>query len=102
MKKYAIYLLPVAALTFIGSLAITGAVLLVAVLTTSQIGDDLPMRYLEHLSLPILSIIVPVAGMLVFAAILPALFNRRQATQAKVVDFATSAEKQPVKHLKAA
>ena len=99
MKKYSIYLLPIAALTFIGSLAITGAVLLVTVLTASHIGDDLPMNYLERLSLPTLSIIVPVIGMLFFASILPSLFSRRIATEAKIVELQTSARKQPVKHL---
>lgn len=102
MKNYSIYLLPVAALTLIGSLAITGAVLLVTVLTASHIGDELPMFYLEKLSLPALSIIVPIIGMLVFAAILPSLFSRRKVADVKPANRAAVSNQQSVEHMKAA
>jgi hypothetical protein len=104
MKKYSTYLLPLAALTFIGSLAISGAVLLVTVLTASDIAGDLPMRYLEKLMLPFLFIAVPIIGMLVFAVILSGTFGFRKAA-APVVEYTKkpfTAEPQPEERLKAA
>ena len=88
MKKYATYLMPIAALTFIGSLAISGAVLMVTVLTASGVAGDLPTRYLEQLKLPFLFIALPVAGMLIFAAVLSGLFTFRKAEAAPVIDLA--------------
>src|SRR5689334_18053585 len=104
MKKYSTYLLPLAALTFIGSLAISGAVLLVTVLTAGDVAGDLPMRYLENLMLPFLFIAVPVVGMLVFAVVLSGTLGSRKAA-APVVEFTKkhiAAEPQPEKRLKAA
>lgn len=88
MKKYSTYLLPVAALTLIGSLTISGAVLLVTVLVTSDVAGDLPMRYLEKLNLPFLMIALPIAGMLVFAVVLSGTFKFRKAAAASAVEVA--------------
>ena len=90
MKKYSTYLLPIAALIFIGSLAISGAVLLVTVLVTSDVAGDLPMRYLEKLSLPFLMIALPVAGMLVFTVVLSGTFKLRKAAAAPIVELTKS------------
>jgi len=105
MKKYSTYLLPFAALTLIGSLTISGAVLLVTVLTAGEVAGDLPMRYLEKLSLPFLMIALPVAGMLVFAAVLSGTFKLRKAAAPSVVELRkspTAPERQPQERLKAA
>jgi len=104
MKKYSTYLLPLAALTLIGSLTISGAVLLVTVLTAGDVAGDLPMRYLEKLMLPFLFIAVPVVGMLTFAVVLSGTFGSRRAA-APVVEFTktpTIAEPRPEERLKAA
>ena len=105
MKKYSTYLLPIAALIFIGSLAISGAVLLVTVLVTSDVAGDLPMRYLEKLSLPFLMIALPVTGMLVFAVVLSGTFKLRKAAAAPVVELTkspTAPEQRPQERFKAA
>jgi hypothetical protein len=104
MKKYSTYLLPVAALTLIGSLAISGAVLLVTVLVTSDVAGDLPMRYLEKLSLPFLMIALPIAGMLVFAVVLSGTFKFRKAPAASAVELAKrpNTSEQPQGQFKAA
>lgn len=104
MKKYSTYLLPIAALTFIGSLAISGAVLLVTVLVTSDVAGDLPMRYLEKLNLPFLMIALPVVGMLVFAVVLSGTFKFRKAAAASAVELANrpNTSEQPQGQFKAA
>jgi hypothetical protein len=104
MKKYSTYLLATAAMAFIGSLAISGAVLLVTVLTASDLAGDLPMRYLEFLYLPFLFIALPVAGMLVFALVLSGTFTFRKAKVAPVFELAKrpATKEQPQERLKAA
>lgn len=102
MKKYAIYLLPVAVLTLIVSVIVSGAMLLATILTASHIAGDLPMIYLEWLSLPTLSFVVPVLGMLVLAALLPSLPTGRRLAPAKVIEPAPLKEEKSLEHLKAA
>jgi len=105
MKKYSIYLLPFAALSLVGSLAVSGAVLLVTVMTASDVVGDLPMKYLERLNLPFLFIALPIVGMLLFAIILSGIFASRKSAQGSVVDLAKrngAAEQRPQDQLKAA
>lgn len=106
MKKYAIFLLPVAAICFVGSLAVSGAVMLVTILTGGHIGGDLPMYYLEFLNLQTLSIALPIVGMVFLLISLPGILSRRNYENLSVVEFSAkpevTAEPQASDHLKAA
>ncbi len=81
MKNYAMILTPVAILCLVGTLGIHGAMALVTVLTGAHIGGDLPTIYMEHLKLPLLSIVLPVVGMALFAMLLPSLVKRHEVIE---------------------
>lgn len=108
MKKYALFLLPVAAICVAGSLLVSGAVMLVTVLTAGDVANGLPMNYLEFLNLPTLSIMLPIIGMVFLIFSLPGILAKREATrEAGVVELtarpATSSTQQSSEqHLKAA
>lgn len=108
MKKYAIFFLPVAAICLVGSLTIGGAVILVTVLTAGDVASGLPMKYFEFLSMPILSVVLPVIGMVFLLIGLPGILARRDATkEVKIIELAAksapSMQNQPSDHhLKAA
>ena len=73
MKKFAAFLMPFATLCLLGTLGIQGLALLVAALSSDNIGHGLPLRFFEQIGLPILSVALPVLGMLLFTLCLPAL-----------------------------
>jgi TRAP-type C4-dicarboxylate transport system permease small subunit len=106
MKKLAMILAPVAALFFAGSLLVSGAALLVTVLTAGHVAGDLPLIYFEKLNLTILSIALPAAAIIAALLALPGLFERRKAAEsATVVEFSAGksvTNDQPDQHLKAA
>ena len=79
MKKYAALLLPLAAICIAGTLAIQGIALVVVALSSDGIGRGMPMRFYEMLKLPIFSVALPILGMLLFAACLPALRRSKPA-----------------------
>ncbi len=91
MKKFALVLQLVAVLFFVGSLLVGGAAFLVTFLTASHIGGDLPMIYFEKLNLPMLSILLPMAGIVVFLLALPGILERRQVNEeSNVVEFSAN------------
>lgn len=85
MKNYANILTPVATLCFVGSLAIHGAMVLVTLLTGSHIGGNLPMTYMESLNLPMMSILLPVVGMALFALLLPSIVKRHEVIEVSAI-----------------
>lgn len=67
-----------------------GAVFLVVFLTTNQIGGEMPMIYFEKLDLPMLSILLPVAGIVAFLLALPGILERRSVGEASdVIEFSS-------------
>lgn len=110
MKKLALVLQLIAVLFFVGSLLVGGATFLVTFLTASHIGGELPLTYFEKLNLPLLSLVLPVLGIVVFLMALPGILGRRQVSEesnvvefsAKVSPEATRRNEHFPKHLKAA
>jgi hypothetical protein len=77
MKKIANSLMPIAALVLFGTCLVT-AFDLVEVLTTSVgLADGGPSSYYQSLNIPIISVALPIVGMILFAAILLGLPGRR-------------------------
>ena len=80
--------------------------MLVTVLTGTHIGDELPLQYFEFLNLPILSILLPVLGMVFMLLSLPGILAQRDAEKEVTVIELTikpAPQKQAIDHqLKAA
>jgi hypothetical protein len=78
------------------------------ILTGGHVGGDLPMQYFEFLNFPILSVVLPVLGMVFMLISLPGILAQRDATkEADVIELttkpATASRNQPIDHqLKAA
>jgi len=70
MKKIANSLLPLAALVLIGTCLVTVFDLLVVLLTSVGIANEAPSSYYQILDIPIISVTLPIVGMILFAAIL--------------------------------
>ena len=70
MKKIAKSLLPLAALVLFGTCLVTAFDLLVVLLTSVGIANEAPSSYYQILDIPIISVALPIAGMILFAAIL--------------------------------
>ncbi|MDX2040572.1 MAG: hypothetical protein SF097_04945 [Acidobacteriota bacterium] len=88
MKKLALVLQIVAVAFFAGSLLVGGAAFLVTFLTASQIGGEMPLFYFEKLNLPLLSIALPMAGIIVFLLALPGILGLRKVSEeSNVVEF---------------
>jgi len=88
MKKFALVLQLVAVLFFVGSLLVSGAAFMVTFLTAGHIGGELPLAYFEKLNLPLLSLFLPVLGIVVFLMALPGILERRQVgEESNVVEF---------------
>ncbi|MBL8190281.1 MAG: hypothetical protein JNK38_19855 [Acidobacteria bacterium] len=110
MKKLALVLQLVAVMFFVGSLLVGGAAFLVTLLTASHLGGDLPLVYFEKLNLPMLSVLLPVVGIVVFLMALPGILERRQVSEeSNVVEFSAKASPETLRrneqfpnHLKAA
>ena len=77
MKNYSNYLLPLAVFAIFGSCLIGFLGFLVVMMAMVGFGDGLPFAYFQKLSLPILSIALPVVGMILFGAILAWHFGKR-------------------------
>lgn len=85
MKKYATYMLPIATLCLIATLAIQGIAFVVVALSSDNIGNGQPLHFFEMLHLPIFSVALPVLGMILFAACLPALQRRNPAERSNLL-----------------
>jgi len=70
MKKIANSLLPLAALVLFGTCLVTGFDLLVVLMTSVGIANEAPSSYYQTLDIPIISVTLPIVGMILFAAIL--------------------------------
>jgi len=87
MRKYALLLLPFATLCVIAALGIQGLALIVAALSSDNIGNGMPFKFYEQMGLPLLSVALPVLGMLLFAACLPALRRGKSGEEPHISDY---------------
>ena len=70
MKKIANSLMPLAALVLFGTCLVTVCGLLVVLMTSVGFADGEPLSYYQRLNIPIISVALPIVGMILFAAIL--------------------------------
>ena len=70
MKKIAQSLLPLAALVLIGTCLVTVFDLLVILMTSVGLANEAPSSYYQIMDIPIISVTLPIVGMILFAAIL--------------------------------
>jgi hypothetical protein len=73
MKKIANSLLPLAALALFGTCLVTVFDLLVVLMASLGFSNEAPSSYYQGLNLPIISVALPIVGMILFAAILVGL-----------------------------
>src|SRR5215475_252714 len=70
MKKIAKSLLPLAVLVLFGTCLVTVFDLLVVLMTSVGIANEAPSSYYQTLDIPIISVTLPIVGMILFVAIL--------------------------------
>jgi hypothetical protein len=87
MRMYALFVLPFATLCVIATLGIQGLALIVAALSSGNVGNGMPLKFYEQVGLPLMSIALPVLGMLLFAACLPALRRGKKGEEPHLSDF---------------
>ena len=107
MKNYSIFSSLAGLASLVGSCAISGLTLMIVVAGTLVPGLRLPFSYYEALNLPALSVLLPVAGMLVLAPFTFYLAFKREtpATTNEITEVAkpVTKEEKPEDHfLKAA
>jgi|SRR5215475_10021227 len=76
MRKVANSLMPLAALVLFGTCLVTVIGLLVVLMTSVGIANETPLSYYQSLDIPIISVALPIVGMILFAAILLGLPGR--------------------------
>jgi hypothetical protein len=72
MKKIANSLILLAALVLFGTCLVTVFDLLVVLMTSVEIANEAPLSYYQSLDIPIISVALPIVGMILFAAIFQA------------------------------
>src|SRR5215470_15956487 len=70
MKKIANSLMPLAVLAFFVTCLISVLSLLVVLMTSVGFADGLPLFYYQRLNVAVISVALPIVGMILFAAIL--------------------------------
>ena len=76
MKKIANSLMPIAALVLFGTCLVTVFDLVEVLMTSVGLSDGGPSSYYQSLDIPIISVALPIVGMILFAAILLGLPGR--------------------------
>jgi len=82
MKKITNSLMPLAVLVFFGTCLVSVFGLLVVLMTSVGFADGLPLFYYQRLNVAVISVVLPLAGMILFTAILLGL-PRKFAEAAK-------------------
>ena len=82
MKKIANSLMPLAVLVFFGTCLASVFGLLVVLMTSVGFAGGLPLSYYHRLDVAVISVALPIVGMILFAAILLGL-PRKSAEAAK-------------------
>jgi len=107
MKKIAKSLLPLAALVLVGTCLVTGFDLLVVLMTSVGLANEAPSSYYQTLDIPIISVTLPIVGMILFAAILlglpgkPADADQSTATRRRMYPSMNEVGKKEKRRLKA-
>jgi hypothetical protein len=76
MKKIANSLMPIAVLVLFGTCLVTVFDLVEVLMTSVGLADGGPSSYYQSLNIPIISVALPIVGMILFAAILLGLPGR--------------------------
>jgi hypothetical protein len=76
MKKIANSLMPIAALVLFGTCLVTVFDLAEVLMTSVGLADGGPSSYYQSLNIPVISVALPIVGMILFAAILLGLPGR--------------------------
>jgi hypothetical protein len=76
MKKIADSLMPIAALVLFGTCLVTVFDLVEVLMTSVGLADGGPSSYYQSFNIPIISVALPIVGMILFAAILLGLPGR--------------------------
>jgi hypothetical protein len=91
MKKIANSLMPLAALVLFGTCLVSVFSLLVVLLTSMGFADGVPLFYYQRLNVAVISVALPIVGMILFAAILLGLPRKSaEAAELTVVEGATN------------
>jgi hypothetical protein len=108
MKKIANSLILLAALVLFGTCLVTVFDLLVVLMTSVGIANEAPLSYYQSLDIPIISVALPIVGMILFAAILLGLPGRpadaveTTATERDIYPTLNEEKKKDKRRLKAA
>jgi hypothetical protein len=107
MKKIAKSLLPLAALVLVGTCLVTFFDLLVVLMTSVGVANEAPSSYYQIMDIPIISVTLPIVGMILFAAILlglpgkPADADQLTATRRRMYPSMNEVGKKDKRRLKA-
>ncbi len=89
MKKIANSLLPLAVLVFFGTCMVSVFGLLVVLMTSAGFANGLPLVYFQRLNVAVISVALPMVGMILFAAILLGLPRKpAEAAEPAVIEDA--------------
>jgi uncharacterized protein YacL len=108
MKKITNSLMPLSALALFGTCLVTVFGLLVVLMTSVGLANGEPLSYYQRLNIPIISVALPIVGMILFAAILLGLPSRpadaveSTATERDLYPSMNEEEKKHKRRLKAA
>jgi len=94
MKNITNSLMPLAALALFGTCLVSVFGLLVVLMTSVGFADGLPLFYYQRLNVAVISVALPIVGMILFAAILLGL--PREPAEAAKLTIVESAANQPV------
>jgi hypothetical protein len=91
MKKIANSLMPLAALVLFGTCLVSVLGLLVVLMTSIGFADGIPLFYYQRLNVAVISIALPIVGMILIAAILLGLPGKpAEAAKLTVIEGATN------------
>ena len=91
MKNITDSLMPIAALVLSGSCLVSVFGLLVVLMTSVGFADGAPLAYFQRLNLAVISVALPIVGMILFAAILLGISRRpAEAVRPAVIEGAIS------------
>ncbi len=91
MKKIANSLMPLAALVLVGTCLVSVFGLLVVLLTSVGFADGVPLFYYQRLNVAVISVALPIVGMILFATILLGLPRKSaEAAELTVIEGAAN------------
>ncbi len=91
MKNTTNSLVPLAAIAFFGTCLVSIFGLLVVLMTSVGFADGVPLSYYQRLNIPIISVALPIVGMIIFTAILLGLPRKSaEAVRLTVIEGAAN------------